>query len=328
MEKMKPEPMIIYLIDFDEELLKWFFDWDCPKWQKKENSSNRYKEYEFKGKKNEKEFYDWKAYIYEKKDLLKEDIIKNYELNQVILIFGINSIDEFLIEDCEVEIGIISENNYSENKGELNRYLTNIKYDKENMKKTINKIYKYLHERNCYFNQIENKVNESLIDFSINILLTGISRMGKSTFINLISRKLVSKANDAPEPVTTKINEYIIYKRIEKKNIGIKFYDTPGLTEDKKEENKNAINLIKNKLSKETDSSKEINLIYFFLNDSANLANHLLFFQFLIDINKERKKQNLKGIPLIFVFNKNSKKVNKVRYKSFLTKKHFWTFIY
>ena len=316
----KINPMNIYLINFSNVLLDRFLNCDFPKWEKKENSSNPYKEYECKTIKDKNLFYHWKAYIYEDKDLLKNDIKKNKSNNQIILKFGSDNIDKFLIEDHYVEIGIISEDYYCENKDELNIYLTNIKYDNQNIEKTINKIYIYLHERHCYFNQIEDEKNKHNIDFSINILLTGIARMGKSSFINLLSRKLVSMSNSSFKSVTTKINEYIIFKRVDdNKNIGIKFYDSPGLTDDKNEENENAIELIKNKLSSKLDSKNEIHLIYFFLSNNTILEKHKLFFKSLQEINEDRmNNQNLKKIPIIFVFNRTDKDIDKFWLKEFL----------
>lgn len=195
--------------------------------------------------KRQKRIIPWNAYIYENKDQLKNAIKENKINNQIILI-GNNNIDEYLIKNNYVEIGIIAEQKYSQNKDELNRYLNNIKYDKENMRKTINNIYTYLRERFCYFNQLgNNSPYYPRLDFSINILLTGISKMGKSTFVNLLSRKQVALSNGSHKSVTKKETKYKIYKTIEDRKIGIIFYDTPGLTDDKNKENINIIEFIK-----------------------------------------------------------------------------------
>ena len=61
-----------------------------------------------------------------------------------------------------------------------------------------------------------------------------------------------------------------------------------------------------------------IHLIYFFLNNSTNLDNHILFFDSLVKINKKRKEKNLKEIPIIFVFNKNTDEVDESWLISFL----------
>lgn len=81
-----------------------------------------------------------------------------------------------------------------------NRFLTIIK---ENIQTKLYKnIFNYLWERECYFNQRGNLVNEyspdnlipseDLTSSSLNIMLTGMSRAGKSTLINILSEKLVS----------------------------------------------------------------------------------------------------------------------------------------
>ena len=59
-------------------------------------------------------------------------------------------------------------------------------------------------------------------------MLTGISRSGKSTLINILSEKLISLETPEFLSVTTEINEYIIYKEIKKDTIiKLKFIDTP-----------------------------------------------------------------------------------------------------
>ena len=50
-------------------------------------------------------------------------------------------------------------------------------------------------------------------------MLTGISRSGKSTLINILSEKLISLETPEFLSVTTEINEYIIYKEIKKDTI-------------------------------------------------------------------------------------------------------------
>ena len=62
-------------------------------------------------------------------------------------------------------------------------------------------------------------------------MLTGISRSGKSTLINVLSQKLVTLESPFLETVTNKIREY---KVITSENgeflTGLRFFDTPGLT--------------------------------------------------------------------------------------------------
>ena len=67
-------------------------------------------------------------------------------------------------------------------------------------------------------------------DVSINILLTGISRSGKSTFINIVNNSLLSLENCEKSSVTTKSTEYKIYfgKNRSEKDGYLKFIDTAG----------------------------------------------------------------------------------------------------
>ena len=124
--------------------------------------------------------------------------------NNIIIKFGSNNI-EFLLECTDFlsrvylpQIAIITN---SEVRGiQDNRFLTIIK---ENIQTKLYKnIFNYLWERECYFNQRGNLVNEyspdnlipseDLTSSSLNIMLTGMSRAGKSTLINILSEKLVS----------------------------------------------------------------------------------------------------------------------------------------
>ena len=65
--------------------------------------------------------------------------------------------------------------------------------------------------------------------YTINSLLIGKPRSGKSTFINYLSNKLLAREICTKERVTKKINEYYIYreKKDLKKNF-LKLIDTPG----------------------------------------------------------------------------------------------------
>ena len=64
-------------------------------------------------------------------------------------------------------------------------------------------------------------------------MLTGMSRAGKSTLINVLSKKFVTIETPNPESVTTEINEYIIDKQINANyKVRFKFIDTPGLIVD------------------------------------------------------------------------------------------------
>ena len=80
----------------------------------------------------------------------------------------------------------------------------------------------------------------------LNILLAGLSRSGKSCFINRMFNKLVSLEDPENESVTKEINEYCFYSRndqesnknekkieLKKGYGGIKIFDTPGIANSK-----------------------------------------------------------------------------------------------
>ena len=89
-----------------------------------------------------------------------------------------------------------------------------------------------------------------------NILLTGESRAGKSSFINRIFKKLVSHEGQNLESLTTQIKEYKFDYTMEKRRVGgVNFIDTPGMI------NKYYFNQIKSKLD---EYFSRIHIIYFF----------------------------------------------------------------
>ena len=90
--------------------------------------------------------------------------------------------------------------------------------------------------------------------------MIGLKRSGKSTFINLISKKLTSFELPNDQSVTKKITEYEIYpfEDEEKNNItSIKLWDTPGI---EKTTSFDSESIVIDFLEEKFD---EINLIYF-----------------------------------------------------------------
>ena len=173
------------------------------------------------------------------------------------------------------------------------RYITNIITENMKENEVCSQIISSLWEIDCYFNERDNKIcrytpenifkelekDNSL--FSINILLTGLSRVGKSTFINLLSGKMIAFESDENNSVTKKITEYYIYnkdnkednKKDNKKEHGaIKIIDTPGIIpyskgqpdirKDYLYEERRVMNMIKNN-SNEQNVSKKIHFILF-----------------------------------------------------------------
>ena len=144
------------------------------------------------------------------------------------------------------QIAIVTSEEFDETNEGLddNRYLTIIK-DNKNDKDLLNDLIAYLWSRECYYNERGNvilsqpSINKNKKQIStnnyINIMITGISRAGKSTLINILSQKLVTLESSFLESVTNKIREYEI---ITSKNgifrSGIRLIDTPGLTKIEK----------------------------------------------------------------------------------------------
>ena len=117
------------------------------------------------------------------------------------------------------------------------RYGTNIIYkdldNKEMSNEDLNvKIISLLWELDCYFKEkgnlncrylpenIFNGLENENSHFTMNILIAGLARVGKSTFINLMTRKLSALESDLTVSVTKNISEYYIYKNDNKNGHG------------------------------------------------------------------------------------------------------------
>jgi GTPase Era involved in 16S rRNA processing len=174
----------------------------------------------------------------------------------------------------------------TESKCEINidkRYITNIINETMNEEEVSSSIISTLWELDCYcmgksnlickytpeniFNGLEK--DNSLL--SLNILLLGKPRVGKSTLVNLISGKLVSLESDSNSSVTKKVLEYYIYRDDDKNgHSAIKLIDTPGLVPGKKEtllEQKKIEDMIKNNKNQK-NLEKRIHFILFLLMDN------------------------------------------------------------
>ena len=268
----------------------------------------------------------------EKKIIQNENIENNSEFDRkfIVIKFGSNNI-EYLINMLNVQsrvflpqLAVVTDKNLNEDEKLYdNRFLTVIHEDKLDQTNTIKNIFSYLWDRENYYNQRGNELNQYLpsnilkinkqVKPHINILITGLSRAGKSTIINLLSRKLVSLECSEGKSVTKNINEYEIERNINgnEEKIGIKLIDTPGL---KKYKDKNGKiidttklveELIEKKLKECQDSKDDIHLIYFMFGKNANLEDQIDFFKFLQNINKERTENKQKKIPIIFIGNLN-----------------------
>ena len=174
-----------------------------------------------------------------KKD--KEKKINNSERNNIIIKFGENNI-EILVDFMNYysraflpQLAIVTNEDIKIDLFD-NRFLAIIR-DNSQVEKAI---FSYIWEKDCYFNQrgcLIDELSPKNLSFdeissttSLNIMLTGMSRAGKSTLINVLSKKFVALETPNPESVTTEINEYIIYKKINANyKVRFKFIDTPDL---------------------------------------------------------------------------------------------------
>ena len=288
--------------------------------------------------------FHWIAHVYES-GLLNEELCKELEneikedrkikenekiilKNQVILCFGNENtelISSFFKKFRKSNIIFITETECKISDKMDKRYGKNIIYkgldNKEMSNEDLNiKIISLLWELDCYFKekgnlkcrytpeQIFNGLENDNSLFTLNILVAGLSRVGKSTFINLISRKLSALESDLTVSVTKNISDYYIYKNDNKEgHAAIKLIDTPGLVKNKNDENykekeKQIKELIRNK-NKSFD--KRIHFIFFILlkdskiqiNDSNNVKE---IFQ---ELNNSK-------VPVYFIINKVKKNTN------------------
>lgn len=237
-------------------------------------------------------------------------------LNQPIIIcFGeCKYLGEFFEEMRKPKIILVTEKKY-----ELKidkRFVINIISRDLKDNQICSQIISSLWEIDCYFNERDNRIcryspenifkdlekDNSL--FSINILLTGFARVGKSSFINILAGKMLALELDKTDSVTRKITEYYIYKNDEKDEHGaIKLIDTPGIVPHDKDEvnqeylneEKKIFNMIKNN-ENETNLSKKIHFIFVILkNDGVNVEGE--------NINEFYKILNESKCPVFFIIN-------------------------
>ena len=210
------------------------------------------------------------------------------------------------------QIAIITNENFDKKKEGLkdNRYLTIIGY--KNTEEIQKKLFEFLWEKECYYNErgtiLLNTPDKIETNNYINIMLTGLSRSGKSTLINVLSEKLVALESPFLESVTNEIREYkVIFPENGEFLTGLRFFDTPGLTITKERNTiKEVKNVIEKKIKETKDSRDDIHLIYFMQKNYENLENYVDFFKFIIEKNKKRLKEGKKKIYIIFIFNESN----------------------
>ena len=189
------------------------------------------------------------------------------------------------------------------------RYVTNIISKDISNEQLNSKIISTLWELDCCYNEKGNQIcrytPEKIFNglekdnslFSINILLTGLSRTGKSTFINLLSGKIIALEGDASESVTKNISEYYIYKDDDKDEHGaIKIIDTPGIVPNNNEYKNVEKEVIKIIKDQDKNFENQIHFIFFLLLKDSPLEGENIL-EILSTLNKSK-------CPVYFIINK------------------------
>ena len=288
---------------------------------------------------------------------------------QVIMCFGVDNIELLINKVKKIEIYfplfiIISEEKDTDTINKIKfrekRRITNIVLNDKTRKKLNSRIISVLWKYDCYYNERGNKICRYTPDsmfksfdidlpfYSINILLTGKSRSGKSTFINYLSNKLDALESCKKETVSKKITEYCLYLNNNKnKNIKpscIRIFDTPGIVsikkinddlDDNKSEKKNAIkNVNENNENKNIDSKEMLSVLLNTKNNNMDKQIHFVLFFFmegdpLEGIEEIFELLNNCEMPVFFVINKAMSEDDDGRSKdiastiSFLKQKNF-----
>ena len=259
----------------------------------------------------------------------KEENNKNLLNQPIIICFGECKVLADYFDDMrKPKIILVTERKY-----ELKidkRFIINIITKDMKDNQICSQIISSLWEIDCYFNERDNRIcryspenifkdfekDNSL--FSINILLTGFSRVGKSSFINIFAGKMLALELDEMDSVTRKITEYYIYKNDEKDEHGaIKLIDTPGIIPHDKDsadmsreylnEEQKIFNMIKNN-ENETNLSKKIHFIFVIMRngDGLNIEGENVeeFFKILNDCK----------CPVFFIINNAGEDFDKEYY--------------
>lgn len=273
----------------------------------------------------------YKAKIYNNTETMINDIkanIKIFKFNNIILCFdGNNNIQSHLdywnnlvdiIRTKHVDINnlphIIFLNPFGDNIDLNNQFLNyedkrtitilNVlrNISENSIETNYRLIFSLLWEKNLHFNQMKIKssknFNANLFRFnvepanSIKILLTGFSRCGKSTFINLIFNKLFSRESLSPLPVTKNSVEYFycLDQPDKDQDNGLILIDSPGVlgTSD----NQNLIKeIINNAITNCDETLDNINYILFFYSATQTFQYTEQFLLFL----------NGLSIPVLFI---------------------------
>ena len=271
------------------------------------------------------DFY-WIIKIYQDDELIDDNFIQKMEDNimedktddqdlkikyHVMLYFG-NDIDlDLVLKKFSTvnlpRIIVVNDKELEIKQSNKKRYVKNIICNNMDDNELNKYIVSSLWELDCYFNEKGNQINryapanilkEMNTDnsfFSINILLTGMSRAGKSTFINLLSGKLVALETNDAQSVTLKFSEYYMYRDDNKKEHGgIKLIDTPGIC-DREEVNSKTYEILNDYVKNEKkEIGKQLHFIFFFAMEDSLLGNS----------EKILKLLNDSDYPVFFIINK------------------------
>ena len=270
------------------------------------------------------DFY-WITKIYKDEELMDENFIKNMEENiimrdkadkdlkikyHVMLYFGNDIKLDLVLNKFSLvnlpRIIVVNDKEIEIKESNKKRYVKNIICNNMDDNELNNYIVSSLWELDCYFNEKGNQMNrytpsnilkEMNTDnsfFSINILLTGMSRAGKSTFINLLSGKLIALETNDAQSVTLKFSEYYMYRDDNKKEHGgLKLIDTPGIC-DKDEVNSKTYEILNDYVKNEKkEIGKQLHFILFFFMENSPLGNSEKILKLLNDYD----------YPVFFIIN-------------------------
>jgi uncharacterized protein (DUF697 family) len=138
---------------------------------------------------------------------------------------------------------------------------------------------------------------------TIKLLLTGFTRKGKSTFINMIFDKMVTLESPSVLPITSEIIEFLLPCQPNQNNIvkgGVQIFDVPGIIEGTNKNMSGVIDLINISIKNQEYNHDVINYILFFLCPAPNFDNTLNFLKLL----------NEYGIKVIFIINRDRPRDN------------------
>ena len=138
---------------------------------------------------------------------------------------------------------------------------------------------------------------------TLNILLTGFTRKGKSTFINMIFDKIVTLENPSFLPVTSEVIEFLLPGQPDENNVvkgGLKIFDVPGLIEGTNENMSKIENLVNKSIESQAYNFDIINYILFFLSPAPNFQHTDRFLN----------KLNSSGIKVVFIINRDHPRNN------------------